>query len=187
MPGRAFPARSRKRQMPPLKHLSDGHNGLNSNAQNTFSRRDRRAIQSDVNLSGGQHNGTLACDGQRQLSSNRRMRATKDPHRRRICAKRQQGGWPLYRLGHRGGGSDSWGQSRLRFDNGRAKMLRPHRHLYYPACASGGPWVVSDSVLARLVVVILLLIGFTVWVSADRHHGAGCQNDCSSDISARRK
>jgi hypothetical protein len=35
--------------------------------------------------------------------------------------------------------TDLWGQSRLRFDNARAKMLRPTSLLYYPACASGGP------------------------------------------------
>jgi hypothetical protein len=46
---------------------------------------------------------------------------------------------------------------------------------------------VSDSILAKLVVTVIVLIGFSIWLASERHHSPGCQDNCPTDISASRK
>jgi hypothetical protein len=44
----------------------------------------------------------------------------------------------------------------------------------------------SDSILAKLVVTVIILIGLTIWLTLEKHQ-PGCQNNCPTDISASRK
>jgi hypothetical protein len=45
----------------------------------------------------------------------------------------------------------------------------------------------SDSILAKLVVTVIVLIGFAIWLTSEKHQPPGCQNNCPTDISASRK
>jgi hypothetical protein len=45
----------------------------------------------------------------------------------------------------------------------------------------------SDSLLTRLVVTVVVIISFTLWLSSERNRAPGCRNDCPTDISASRK
>ena len=42
----------------------------------------------------------------------------------------------------------------------------------------------SDSVLAKLVVIVIVLICFTVLLRSERSRSHGCYIDCPTDISA---
>jgi hypothetical protein len=42
----------------------------------------------------------------------------------------------------------------------------------------------SDSLLTRLVVTVVVIICFALWLSSERHQAPGCKNDCPTDISA---
>jgi hypothetical protein len=46
---------------------------------------------------------------------------------------------------------------------------------------------VSDSILAKLIVIVIAFIGFTIWLSSEKHQPPGCHNNCPTDISASRK
>jgi hypothetical protein len=46
---------------------------------------------------------------------------------------------------------------------------------------------VSDSVLAKLVVTVIVLIGFAVWQWSEHNRPPNCGNNCPTDISASRK
>jgi hypothetical protein len=46
---------------------------------------------------------------------------------------------------------------------------------------------VSDSVLAKLVITVIILIAFALWRSSDRIQPPDCVNGCPTDISASRK
>jgi hypothetical protein len=47
---------------------------------------------------------------------------------------------------------------------------------------------VSDSVLAKLVVTVILFLAFTTWVSFERDKAArACNVNCPTDLSANRK
>jgi hypothetical protein len=39
----------------------------------------------------------------------------------------------------------------------------------------------GDSVLAKLIVTVIVLIAFTVWRASDRAHLPGCLNNCPTD------
>jgi hypothetical protein len=45
----------------------------------------------------------------------------------------------------------------------------------------------SNRLLARLVVTVIVLIGFTMWLASERSQQHGCQTDCPTDISASRR
>jgi hypothetical protein len=45
----------------------------------------------------------------------------------------------------------------------------------------------NDRLLARLVVTVIVLIGFTMWLASERSQQRGCQTDCPTDISASRR
>jgi hypothetical protein len=45
----------------------------------------------------------------------------------------------------------------------------------------------NDSVLARLVVTIVVLIGFAVWLDAELTYKRSCEPNCSTDFSAIRR
>jgi hypothetical protein len=42
----------------------------------------------------------------------------------------------------------------------------------------------SDGLLGRLVVTVVVLIGFTLWAASEKQRAPGCQNNCPTDISA---
>jgi hypothetical protein len=42
----------------------------------------------------------------------------------------------------------------------------------------------NDSSLARLVVTVIVLVGFAVWLKAERTELRGCGTNCPTDISA---
>jgi hypothetical protein len=42
----------------------------------------------------------------------------------------------------------------------------------------------SDRTLARLVVTVIVLVGFAIWLNAERDASRGCGVDCPTDISA---
>jgi hypothetical protein len=46
----------------------------------------------------------------------------------------------------------------------------------------------NDSVLAKLVVTVIVLIALAIWLKLDRSHLPGCSSsNCPTDISASRK
>jgi hypothetical protein len=45
----------------------------------------------------------------------------------------------------------------------------------------------SDRTLARLVVTVIVLVGFAIWLKAERDASRGCGADCPTDISASRR
>jgi hypothetical protein len=45
----------------------------------------------------------------------------------------------------------------------------------------------SDRTLARLVVTVIVLVGFAIWLNAERDASRGCGADCPTDISASRR
>ena len=45
----------------------------------------------------------------------------------------------------------------------------------------------NDSTLAKLVVTVIVLIGFAVWLKVDRDASRGCDADCPTEISASRR
>jgi hypothetical protein len=45
----------------------------------------------------------------------------------------------------------------------------------------------SDRTLTRLVVTVIVLVGFAVWLNAERDASRGCGADCPTDISASRR
>jgi hypothetical protein len=45
----------------------------------------------------------------------------------------------------------------------------------------------SDSILAKLVVTVIVLGGFALWLASEKHQPPGCRNNCPTDISASRK
>jgi hypothetical protein len=47
--------------------------------------------------------------------------------------------------------------------------------------------LMSDSTLARLVVTVIVLIGFALWLKTERDASRGCGADCPTDISASRR
>jgi hypothetical protein len=47
--------------------------------------------------------------------------------------------------------------------------------------------IMSDSTVARLVVTVVVLVGFAVWLKAERDASRGCGGDCPTDISAIRR
>jgi hypothetical protein len=46
---------------------------------------------------------------------------------------------------------------------------------------------VNDSILAKLVVTVIVLISFILWRMPDRSRLPGCQTNCATDISANRR
>jgi hypothetical protein len=46
---------------------------------------------------------------------------------------------------------------------------------------------VSDSILAKLVVTVIVLSSFAIWLASEKRQPPGCQNNCPTDISASRK
>jgi hypothetical protein len=44
--------------------------------------------------------------------------------------------------------------------------------------------IVNDSVLAKLVATVVILIGLTVWVRSERDQPRGCDINCPTDIPA---
>jgi hypothetical protein len=65
---------------------------------------------------------------------------------------------------------------------------------YPSACAEGAQAkiaperrAVSDGILAKLVVIVIVLIGLTIWPPWERRQSPGCENNCPTDISASRK
>jgi hypothetical protein len=45
----------------------------------------------------------------------------------------------------------------------------------------------SDRTLAKLVVTVIILIGFATWLKAEREALPGCGGNCPTDISASRR
>ncbi len=45
----------------------------------------------------------------------------------------------------------------------------------------------DDSVLAKLVVTVVVLIALTIWLKLERSHLPSCDNNCPTDISAIRR
>ena len=45
----------------------------------------------------------------------------------------------------------------------------------------------NDSVLAKLVVTVIVLIALAIWLKLDRSHLPRCSSNCPTDISANRK
>jgi hypothetical protein len=45
----------------------------------------------------------------------------------------------------------------------------------------------NDSSVAKLVVTVIVLIGFAVWLKAERDASRGCSANCPTDISASRR
>jgi hypothetical protein len=54
------------------------------------------------------------------------------------------------------------------------------------ALAREGRSTVTENVLAKVVVIIVVLIGFLVWRPSERSHVPGCTN-CPTDIAASPK
>jgi hypothetical protein len=50
-----------------------------------------------------------------------------------------------------------------------------------------GACSVNDGILTRLVVTVIVLIGFTVWMAAERRQSHDCKINCATDFSASRK
>jgi hypothetical protein len=46
---------------------------------------------------------------------------------------------------------------------------------------------VSDSILAKLVVTVIVLISLALWMAAERREPHDCKINCATDISASRK
>jgi hypothetical protein len=46
---------------------------------------------------------------------------------------------------------------------------------------------VSDSVLAKVVITVVVLIAFAVWRSSEHIQQPNCGNNCPTDLSASRK
>jgi hypothetical protein len=59
-----------------------------------------------------------------------------------------------------------------------------------PASTIGGPrsrcegGIMNDSSLARLVVTVIVLVGFAVWLKVERTELRSCGTNCPTDISA---
>jgi len=47
--------------------------------------------------------------------------------------------------------------------------------------------LVNESILAKLVVTVIVLIGLTIWMAAERRQSHGCKINCATDFSASRK
>jgi hypothetical protein len=47
--------------------------------------------------------------------------------------------------------------------------------------------ILSDSVLARLVVMVIVLISFALWLRSERNQSPACRPNCSTDFSAVRR
>jgi hypothetical protein len=47
--------------------------------------------------------------------------------------------------------------------------------------------ILSNNVLAKLVVTVIILISFAIWRSSDRIQPLGCGHNCPTDISASRR
>ena len=45
----------------------------------------------------------------------------------------------------------------------------------------------SNDVLAKVVVTIVVMTAFTFWLALERAHTAHCQRDCPTDISTSRR
>ena len=46
----------------------------------------------------------------------------------------------------------------------------------------------SDGILAKLVVTVIVLISFfAIWLALEKHQPPGCQNNCPTDISASQR
>ncbi len=45
----------------------------------------------------------------------------------------------------------------------------------------------SDSIVAKLVVTVIVLCSFAIWLASEKHQPPGCQKHCPTDISASRK
>jgi hypothetical protein len=45
----------------------------------------------------------------------------------------------------------------------------------------------SNDILAKLVVTVVVLIAFSFWLAIENAHTAHCQKDCPTDISASRR
>jgi hypothetical protein len=45
----------------------------------------------------------------------------------------------------------------------------------------------SDSTLAKLVVIVIVLIGFAALLKSERDASRGCSANCPTDISASRR
>jgi hypothetical protein len=52
---------------------------------------------------------------------------------------------------------------------------------------SGKAYSVSDGILSKVVVTIIVCIGFAVWLSSDREERPGCGVHCPTDFSANRR
>ena len=50
-----------------------------------------------------------------------------------------------------------------------------------------GAGFVNDSILAKLVVTVIVLISFTIWMAAERGQSHDCKTDCATDFSASRR
>jgi hypothetical protein len=50
-----------------------------------------------------------------------------------------------------------------------------------------GAGFVNDSILAKLVVTVIVLISFTIWMAANRRQSHDCKINCATDFSASRK
>lgn len=44
--------------------------------------------------------------------------------------------------------------------------------------------IMNDSTLAKLVVTVIVLVGFAVWLKAERTESRACGTNCPTDISA---
>jgi hypothetical protein len=47
--------------------------------------------------------------------------------------------------------------------------------------------IMNDSTLAKLVVTVIVLVGFAVWLKAERTESRTCGTNCATDISASRR
>jgi hypothetical protein len=46
---------------------------------------------------------------------------------------------------------------------------------------------VNDNILAKLVVTVIVLLGFTIWMAAERRQAHDCKINCVTDFSASRR
>ena len=52
---------------------------------------------------------------------------------------------------------------------------------------NAGAGIVSDNVLAKLVVTVIVLMAFTMWLQSEGHQSPACDVNCPTDFSANRR
>jgi hypothetical protein len=66
-----------------------------------------------------------------------------------------------------------------------SRQVRPVAALRLPDCTK--ELVLSDSVLARLVATVIVLISVVLWLRSERNQSPACHPNCSTDFSAVRR